>query len=58
MGVVSQEPTLFEMTIAENIRIALEEEDGVTHEDVVRAAKQANAHDFIMNWPEVRRAKV
>lgn len=53
VGVVSQEPTLFEMSIEENIRIAADDGLCITHEDVVKAAKQANAHNFIMNWPEV-----
>jgi ABC-type multidrug transport system fused ATPase/permease subunit len=25
---------------------------GATREDIIRAAKQANAHDFIMSFPE------
>ncbi|XP_076438755.1 ATP-dependent translocase ABCB1-like [Babylonia areolata] len=49
IGVVSQEPVLFATTIAENIRYGCE---GVTEEQVIQAAKNANAHDFIMSLPE------
>jgi len=52
IGVVSQEPVLFGTTIAENIRYGRE---NVTMEEVESAAKNANAHDFIMQLPKVRR---
>lgn len=45
VGVVSQEPVLFDTTVADNIAYGL---PGLTHEDIVQAAKAANAHDFIM----------
>src|SRR6218665_2724748 len=51
IGVVSQEPVLFGTTIAENIRYGRE---NVTMEEVEGAAKNANAHDFIMQLPKVR----
>lgn len=44
MAVVLQDAVLFETTVRENIRYGRLE---ATDEDVVRAAKQANAHDFI-----------
>jgi ATP-binding cassette subfamily B protein/subfamily B ATP-binding cassette protein MsbA len=48
VSVVLQEPLLFSGTIMENIRYGrLEASD----EDVIEAAKQANAHDFIMGLP-------
>ena len=50
IGVVSQEPVLFATTIAENIRYGLE---GVSNQDIEQAAKNANAHDFIMSLPDV-----
>ena len=50
VGVVSQEPVLFGTTIGENIRYGRE---GVTQEQIELAAKQANAHDFIMKLPQV-----
>lgn len=45
MGVVTQESILFNDTIFNNIAFGLET---VTEEDVIQAAKVANAHDFIM----------
>ena len=50
IGVVNQEPVLFATTIAENIRYG---KDGVTQEDIERATKMANAHDFIKSLPQV-----
>ncbi|XP_023932082.1 multidrug resistance protein 1A isoform X3 [Lingula anatina] len=49
IGVVSQEPVLFATTIAENIRYG---RDGVTQEEIEKAAKEANAHDFISQLPD------
>ncbi|XP_060270944.1 ATP-binding cassette sub-family B member 5 isoform X3 [Ovis aries] len=48
-GVVSQEPVLFGTTINNNIRYG---QDGVTNEDIEKAAKEANAYDFIMEFPK------
>lgn len=45
---VFQENTLFEGTIADNIRIT---RPGAIHEDVVRAAKTAGADEFIRSLP-------
>lgn len=45
MGIVSQETVLFNDTIRNNIAMG---RDDVTDEQVVAAAKVANAHDFIM----------
>jgi ABC-type multidrug transport system fused ATPase/permease subunit len=45
-GVVTQETELFPLTIEENIAYGLNKED-YTMEDVVHAAKQACAHEFI-----------
>uniref|UniRef100_A0A0K0FGB8 ABC transporter PGP-2 (inferred by orthology to a C. elegans protein) n=1 Tax=Strongyloides venezuelensis TaxID=75913 RepID=A0A0K0FGB8_STRVS len=49
--IVSQEPTLFNCTIEENILFGLEDKN-IPHEKVVEAAKIANIHDFIKNLPE------
>jgi ATP-binding cassette subfamily B (MDR/TAP) protein 1 len=46
MGLVSQEPVLFQGTVADNIRYGKE---GATQEEVEEAAKKANAHGFITN---------
>ena len=48
IGVVGQEPVLFGTTIAANIRYGRE---GLSQGDVERAAKEANAHDFISQLP-------
>jgi ATP-binding cassette subfamily B (MDR/TAP) protein 1 len=49
IGLVSQEPKLFAMSIFDNIAIGC---PGATQEQVIEAAKQANAHDFIMSFSE------
>ncbi|XP_034989142.2 bile salt export pump isoform X2 [Zootoca vivipara] len=48
IGIVEQEPVLFATTIAENIRYGRED---ATMEDIIRATKQANAYNFIMDLP-------
>lgn len=49
IGVVLQEPFLFSGTIAENISYG---RPGATFEEVVEAAKNANAHNFILLKPD------
>ena len=49
IGIVPQETILFGGTIVENIEYA---KPGVTKEEVIQAAKAANAHNFIMETPE------
>ena len=44
LSYVSQENTLFEGTIYENIALAKE---GISREDVIKSCKKANVHDFI-----------
>ena len=48
VGIVSQETILFNMSIKENIRFGNAD---ANDEDVVRAAKLANIHDFIEGLP-------
>lgn len=50
LGIVSQEPTLFERTIAENIAYGLNTRN-VNMTEIMAAAKNANAHSFIMGLP-------
>ncbi len=50
IGVVSQEPVLFATSIQQNIAYGC---DDATLEEIEEAAKRANAHDFIMELPEV-----
>ncbi|HRZ42885.1 MAG TPA: ABC transporter ATP-binding protein [Bacteroidales bacterium] len=49
MGNVSQEPILFNDTIASNIAFGMQD---ATMEQIMEAAKVANAHDFIMQTEE------
>ena len=49
-GFVSQEPILFDLTIAENIAYGLE---NISVDQVMDAAKKANIHPFIMQLPQV-----
>jgi ATP-binding cassette subfamily B multidrug efflux pump len=48
-GIVLQETTLFSGTIRENIAFGKPE---ATDEEIIAAAKAAQAHDFIMSFPE------
>lgn len=53
IGFVSQEPVLFAATIRENIIYGLKDGDNsVDDRTIVDAAKKANAHDFIMSFPD------
>lgn len=49
IGSVQQETILFNDTIEENIKYG---SPNATHEEIVAAAKMANAQDFIMSQPE------
>ena len=48
IGVVQQDVYLFAGTVADNIRYGRLD---ARHDEIVKAAKQANAHDFIMQLP-------
>lgn len=49
IGVVLQEAFLFSDTVMNNLKYARK---GATDEECIAAAKQANAHEFIMNLPQ------
>jgi len=49
IGVVLQDPLLFQGSIAENIAYG---HPAATRQDIIRAARAANAHDFIMSFPD------
>ncbi len=49
IGIVTQDPILFNDTIRNNISYGMDEAE---FEEIVKAAKAANAHDFIMELPE------
>lgn len=52
IGIVSQEPVLFNSSIADNIRYGANYRT-VSDEEVVKAAKAANIHTFIETLPQV-----
>ncbi len=49
IGIVQQDVYLFAGSIMDNIRYG---KPGATDEEVIRAARSANAHEFIMGFPE------
>ena len=52
IGLVSQEPTLFDRTIAENIAYG-DNSRHVEKDEIIEAAKQANIHNFVVSLPLV-----
>ncbi len=46
IGVVTQDTSLFHRTVSENIAYGIE---GATQEQIINAAKRANAHEFILD---------
>ncbi|CAH8553784.1 unnamed protein product [Schistosoma intercalatum] len=57
VGLVSQEPTLFDLTIRENIAYGDNSRE-VKMEEIIEAARAANIHDFITTLPEQYETKV
>ncbi|XP_078447952.1 non-intrinsic ABC protein 8 [Wolffia australiana] len=51
VSIVNQEPVLFSVSVGENIAYGLPD-DNVSKEDIVKAAKAANAHEFIIALPQ------
>ncbi|XP_011338848.1 ATP-binding cassette sub-family B member 8, mitochondrial isoform X2 [Ooceraea biroi] len=49
LGYINQEPTLFATSIMENIRYGRQD---ATDGEVIEAAKEANAHEFITKFPD------
>ncbi|XP_059504273.1 ATP-binding cassette sub-family B member 10, mitochondrial isoform X3 [Stegostoma tigrinum] len=52
MGAVNQEPVLFSCSIAENIAYGAAPPFELTMEDIEKAAKIANAYEFIRSFPK------
>ena len=54
IGIVSQEPSLFAVSIAENISYGLKGivDTPIPREDIIRASHLANAHRFIATFPD------
>ncbi|XP_040591761.1 ATP-dependent translocase ABCB1 isoform X2 [Mesocricetus auratus] len=57
LGIVSQEPILFDCSIAENIAYG-DNSRVVSQEEIVRAAKEANIHQFIESLPDKYNTRV
>ena len=57
LGIVSQEPVLFDRTIRENIEYG-DNERNVSIEEVVEAARKANIHEFVAALPQGYETKV
>ena len=55
IGVVNQEPILFNDTVHNNIAFGL---DAVSTEEIIVAAKVANAHDFIMELEQAYQTNI
>ncbi|KAL8952455.1 MAG: hypothetical protein Q9222_001646 [Ikaeria aurantiellina] len=51
LALVSQEPTLYQGTIRENILLGADRDD-VPEDAIVQSCKDANIHDFIMSLPD------
>jgi len=51
IALVSQEPSLYDMTIKENILLGCKSEQNPTQEDIERVCIEANIHDFIISLP-------
>ena len=58
VGLVSQEPLLFDDSIAENIARGKPGAERATMDEIIAAAKAANAYDFIQAFPEGFETKV
>ena len=53
LALVSQEPTLYQGTIRENILLGADKkEEDVHEEDIMQACKDANIYDFILSLPD------
>uniref|UniRef100_A0A0A9VZD9 ABC-type xenobiotic transporter n=3 Tax=Lygus hesperus TaxID=30085 RepID=A0A0A9VZD9_LYGHE len=52
MGLVTQEPILFDSSIRENIAYGAPDPSKVTDDDIIQAAKTANIHEFIVQLPQ------
>ncbi|KAJ6294590.1 hypothetical protein OIU76_022634 [Salix suchowensis] len=51
ISIVNQEPVLFSVSVGENIAYGLPD-DNVSKDDIIKAAKAANAHEFIISLPQ------
>ena len=52
LALVSQEPTLYQGTIKENVLLGADTVEEVSDERIIQACKDANIYDFIMSLPD------
>ncbi|CAG8612827.1 7729_t:CDS:2 [Gigaspora margarita] len=52
IALVSQEPSLYDMTIKENILFGSLPGQKITQDDIEKACREANIHDFIVGLPD------
>ncbi|CAB4414464.1 unnamed protein product [Rhizophagus irregularis] len=52
ISLVNQEPSLYDMTIKENILFGCKSDQRPTQDDIERVCKEANIHDFIISLPD------
>ncbi|RIB29019.1 P-loop containing nucleoside triphosphate hydrolase protein, partial [Gigaspora rosea] len=52
IALVSQEPSLYNMTIKENIILGCPPGQDITQNDIDKACREANIHDFIVGLPD------
>ncbi|KAF0561083.1 P-loop containing nucleoside triphosphate hydrolase protein [Gigaspora margarita] len=52
IALVSQEPSLYDMTIKENLFFGCRPEQNITQNDIEKACKEANIHEFIVKLPD------
>ncbi len=57
MGIVSQEPVLFDTSIADNIAYG-DNSRHVPMNEIIQAARGANIHEFISSLPDVSSAVI
>ena len=53
MGIVQQEPILFDTSIKENIAYGDNARDDISMDEIIAAARKANIHGFISTLPDV-----
>lgn len=53
VGIVSQEPVLFDVSIRENIAYGDNNREDISMDEIIRAAKDANIDHFIQSLPQV-----
>lgn len=52
IGIVTQEPLLFNCSIKDNIAYGINDRE-VTIDEIIDVAKKSNIHDFIITLPQV-----